>query len=217
MSLSLGGANLRPVRTTYAVTWQEKDRSPFSGRLELRPRGLRFEAVGDGEARPQIVRDVGYDDVAEVRVGRGAADRIGGRPTLVVERRAGGPVRIASIAQAGIVSELAERLAALVLGGRGSSRVVVVVPLREGTRDRVRELLATGPPFDPAGVGLERHEVFLTDSEAVFLFEAPARWVLERLVVDPSLWAAATAWKDVVAGPARLAGDASSWTRSNAA
>jgi hypothetical protein len=205
------------MRTTYAVTWQEKDSSPHSGRLELRPWGLRFEAVGDGEARPQIVRDVGYEDVAEVRIGRVTGDRIGGRPTLVVERRAGGPVRIASVAQAGIVSELAERLAALVLGGRGSSRVVVVVPLKGGNRDRVRELLATGPPFDPAAVGLERHEVFLTDSEAVFLFEAPARSVLERLVVDPSLWAAAAAWKDLVAGPARLAEDAYSWTRSNAA
>jgi hypothetical protein len=217
MSLSRGGANLSPVRTTYAVTWQEKDSPPHSGRLELRPRGLCFEAVGDGEARPQIEREIGYEDVAEVRIGRATADRIGGRPTLVVERRAGGPVRIASVAQAGIVSELAERLAALVLGGRGSSRVVVVVPLKEGTRDRVRELLEAGPPFDPAGVGLERHEVFLTDSEAVFLFGAPARSVLERLVVDPSLWAAAAAWKDLVAGPARMAEDAYSWTRGNAA
>ena len=216
MSASQGRANLSSMRTTYAVTWQEKDSPPHSGRLELRPQGLRFEAVGDGEARPQIVRDVGYEDVAEVRVGRVTADRIGGRPTLVVERRASGPVRIASVAQAGIVSELAERLAALVLGGRGSSRVVVVVPLKEGTRDRVRELLATGPPFDPAAVGLERHEVFLTEREAVFLFGAPARSVLERLVMDPSLWAAAAAWKDLVAAPARLAEDAYSWTPGNA-
>lgn len=112
------------MRTTYAVTWQEQDSPPHSGRLELRPRGLCFEAVENGDARTPIVREVGYEDVAEVRIGRVVADRIGGRPTLVVERRAGGSVRIASVAQAGIVSELAERLAALVLGGQATSRVV---------------------------------------------------------------------------------------------
>jgi hypothetical protein len=53
------------------------------------------------------------------------------------------------------------------------SRVVVVVPLKAGVRDRVRELLEMGPPFDPEAAGLDRHQVFLTDQEAVFLFEAP--------------------------------------------
>lgn len=203
------------MRATYAVTWEEKDSRPHSGRLELGPRGVTFEAVDNGEARTPISREIPYGDVTEVRIGRSEAERIGGRPTLVVERRAAGPVRIASVVQAGIVSELAERLAARVLGGRGASRVVVVLPLKERAHDRVRELLAAGPPFDPAGVGLSRHQVFLTDREAVFVFEAPARSVLERLVADPSLWAAAAAaWEDLVAGPARLAEDAYSWARS---
>ena len=95
--------------------------------------------------------------------------------------------------------------------------MVVVLPLKERARDRVRELLAAGPPFDPAAVGLSRHQVFLTDREAVFVFEAPNRTILERLVADPNLWSAAAAWKDLVAGPARLAEDAYSWTRSDTA
>lgn len=204
------------MRTTYAVTWQEKESPPHSGRLELRPRGLRFEAVENGGARTPILREIAYEDVAEVRIGRVGADRIDGRPTLVVERRSAGPVRIASVAQTGIVSELAERLAALILGGRGTKRVVVVLPLKERARDRVRDQLEKGPPFDPAEAGLDRHQVFLTDREAVFVFEAPDSSVMERLVADPSLWAAAAAWHDLVAGPPRLAEDAYSWARTGA-
>ena len=35
----------------------------------------------------------------------------------------------------------------------------------------------------------------------------------DRLLSDDRLWAAAAAWKDVVAGPPRLAEDAYSWSR----
>ena len=53
------------------------------------------------------------------------------------------------------------------------SRLVVVVPLADGAKDRARELLDKGPPFDPNATGLERHSVYLTDHEAVFIFETP--------------------------------------------
>ena len=51
--------------------------------------------------------------------------------------------------------------------------LAVVLPLVEGKRESVRALLAQGPPFDPEAVGLARHQVFLGDEEAVFVFEAP--------------------------------------------
>ena len=31
---------------------------------------------------------------------------------------------------------------------------------------------ASDPPFDPEALGLDRHQVFLTASEAVFIFES---------------------------------------------
>jgi hypothetical protein len=204
-----------PMPTTYAITWDEAGHRPYSGKLELRPRALRLEAGADGDLRTSVVREVPYDDVTEVRVGRTALDRIGDRPTLIVERRAGAPLRIASVVQPGIVAELAERLAAVLLGGEGPIRVVVILPLKPGARQQVRELLAQGPPFDPEGVGLERHEVFLTDEEAVFLFEGLARPVLQRLLGRLDVWAAAAAWREHVAGPARLAEDAYSWSRGS--
>lgn len=92
-------------------------------------------------------------------------------------------------------------------------RVLVVVPLKPGVRDRVRELLATGPPFDPEAAGLERHQVFLTDQEAVFLFEAPDQAILDRLAKSPRVRWAAVAWREYLGGRMRLAEVAYSWAR----
>jgi hypothetical protein len=73
--------------------------------------------------------------------------------------------------------------------------------------------LAKGLPFGPQA-GLERRDVFVTEDEAVFLFEPPARHVLEPLLAD-SAWAAGPAWKDLVAGPPRLAEPVYEWLRSD--
>ena len=56
--------------------------------------------------------------------------------------------------------------------------------------------------------------MFLTDQEAVFVFEADDPGAAERLSADGSLWSAAAAWKDLVAGPPRLADDAYSWLQA---
>ena len=69
--------------------------------------------------------------------------------------------------------------------------LVVVLPLRPGARDRARDLLRHGPPFDPDEAGLERHQAFVSEAEAIFLFEAEARESVERLTDDSNLWEAA--------------------------
>jgi hypothetical protein len=201
-----------PRMSSYAVTWQHGDQEARSGRLELVPRGLAFEGVGATGVESETV-DI--SDLREVRVARSVADRISGRQTLVLERCTGKPIRIASIVHPGIISELAEHLASQLGEEHSMSRAVVVVPLREGASRRAAELLHKGPPFDPEEVGLERHHVFLTDQEAVFLFEADDPGAAERLAADGSLWSAAAVWKDLVAGPPRLADDAYSWLRSH--
>jgi hypothetical protein len=167
------------VRTTYAVTWVEGDGPRYAGKLELGRRELRLEAGTNGSGTGVVVREIAYSDLSEVSVGRTGKDRIGDRPALVLKRRFGDPIRIASVVQAGIVSELAERLAAVLLAA--PTRVVVVLPLQPGARERVRALLAEGPPFDPEAAGLDRHQVFLTDREGVFLFEAARPSVIGRL------------------------------------
>ena len=96
------------------------------------------------------------------------------------------------------------------------SRLVIVVPLHQGEADHAQALLRKGPPFDPDAAGLERHHVFLTDHEAVFVFEADAHDAVVRLASDPTLWEAVAGWTDLVAGPPRLAKDVYSWVRSHA-
>ena len=95
------------------------------------------------------------------------------------------------------------------------SRVIVVLPLKKGAFEQMRELLAKGPPFDPGEVALDLYQVFLTSREAVFVLEASTQSLLERLVADPG-WAGIAAWQDHVAGPARAAEDAYSWARTHA-
>jgi hypothetical protein len=199
------------MKTSYAVTWQEGAGPVHSGKLELRPRGLMLEGSdGSGALR----RDIGYDQLTGVQVARAVPDRLCGRPTLVVDRRSTASLRIAGVSQPGIISELAEHLTALRFGERPHlSRLVVVLPLEQGARERAHVLLQKGPPFDPDAAGLERHHVFLTDDEAVFVFEAEAPDAVEQLASDQTLWSAVAGWSDLVAGPPRLAEDVYSWVR----
>jgi len=62
-----------------------------TGKLELLPRALHLEGRDES-------REVPYDGVAAVRVGRSASDRINGGPAVVVERRSGDPITIATVA-----------------------------------------------------------------------------------------------------------------------
>lgn len=91
--------------------------------------------------------------------------------------------------------------------------LVILLPLKHGARDRARNLLRRGPPFDPDAAGLKRHQAFVGEQEAVFLFEADAREVVERLADDASLWQAAPGWTELVSGPPRLAEGVYSWVR----
>jgi hypothetical protein len=159
-------------------------------------------------------REIAYDHLAEIRIGRSAEERIDGRSSLLLAPVTGETVSIASVAQAGVVAELAERLAALQLGAEAARRIAIVLPLKDGAHEAVRALLEAGPPFDPDALGLDRHQVFLTGSEALFIFESGlGAKALEPLLADPELWQSAAAWHEHLAGPPRIAEDVFSWER----
>ena len=101
------------METTYGVVWKEGAKPLARGRLELLPRSVRLDGMaGSVPAR----REIAYEDLSGIRVGRSSDDRIDGYPTLVLALRIGETVSIASVAQAGVISEIAERLAILQLG-----------------------------------------------------------------------------------------------------
>jgi len=197
--------------TTYAVKWREPDGQTFVGRLALGPRTLRLDGRRRGAEGPAVKRQFGYEELRGLRIGSRGADRLDGRPALVVER-ADGPYLVADAGMgAPIVQELVDRLADLRL--TAPRKATVVVPIKEGVIERVRDLVAQGPPFDPAETPLTRHELLLTPREAIFVFEAETEDGLRALLGQLDIWAAAATWGRLVAGTPRLAAIAYAWER----
>jgi hypothetical protein len=94
------------------------------------------------------------------------------------------------------------------------TRLVVVVPLREDAYDEARRLLERGPPIELEATSFDRHEVYLTRREVVFVFETPrAAAALELPGEDPELWRVAAEWRKVMAGRPRTARTVYAWSR----
>lgn len=194
---------------TYAVSWKQENGSEGTGRLDLDDRGLSLEGRNEGVS---VHHHVPYEEIRSFRLARANGDRLRSRPTLVLDLVGGRRLRVASIAQPGIVSEIADRLAAVRPHGLQSMRAAVVVPFKEGTRETVAELLEQGPPFDPQALSLERHEVFLADREAIFVFEGVPGVVLERLLTGEMLSSAAEAWAPFLDGRMQFADQVYGWS-----
>jgi hypothetical protein len=94
------------------------------------------------------------------------------------------------------------------------NRLAVIAKLRPEAVARAEELIEQGPPFDPTGVGFERHSVFLTGDQAVFVFEGGGLDKLMRsMVKDPSTVGAFRKWEDLIEGMPRIAREAYHWER----
>jgi hypothetical protein len=102
---------------SFGVVWKQNNHPPVAGKLELDPSRLCLEGTDCGELAAYTLP---FRDLIGVRVGREGGDRLDGRPTLLLERSNGDTLRIASLTQAGIVCEIAERLATLQIGHRAA-------------------------------------------------------------------------------------------------
>ncbi len=200
------------MQKRYGVVWREGTLPLATGMLELRPRDLRLEGVAGGLPAANTLP---YEELVGVRVGRSDAERLDGRPTVILEQRSGPRLTLTTVAQPALLGEIVERLTALQIGGEAQRRTVVVLPIHEHAHAAVREILDAGPPFDPAQLpGLERHEVFLTLGEVVFLFDSSfGAHAIEPLLTDPELWKTAAAWHEHLAGPPRIADEVYAWRR----
>jgi hypothetical protein len=202
------------MKATYGVIWQNGGLL-HAGKLELASSAIRLE--GAAAAGESVVEEFPFRELAGVHIARAGADRLEGLPTLVLERANGDSVRIASVAQGGIVYELAEKLSSIKLEAvAGSRRVAIVVPFKSEHRAAVQQLVEQGPPFDPELMALERHDVFVTDREAIFLFEGPdGGHVVERIIAQPGLWRGALAWRKYLDGQPRVARQAYTWSHAS--
>ncbi len=66
------------------------------------------------------------------------------------------------------------------------SPFVVTARLKPGAGAEASRLVGEGPPFDLEASGLERHYVFLTGDEIIFLFEVRARPARGAEARDPA-------------------------------
>ena len=99
--------------TTYAVIWREREVS-YAGVLELGGHGFTLE--GTSRTEPRTVHELRCRRVVRIQVGRSPADRIDGRPAVIVELHDGRKLSIASAAGVGFGQEIADRLRQLVQG-----------------------------------------------------------------------------------------------------
>lgn len=117
------------------------------------------------------------------------------------------------------ISEVSEKLAALHANeahrsDKAHRSIAIVVPLAKGRCDVVRAFLEEGPPFEPSTIGLESHKVFLTDREAVFVFETEqGAKALERILSEPDLWDVVSSWEHCLSEEPRLATAVYEWPK----
>jgi hypothetical protein len=198
----------------YAVVWCESDGPRFVGRLSVGVEGLRLRgASAEGELWDRVL---GPDDIVGVRLVRPGRDDVEGSRSVVVEQGDGSCLSVVAVDGAGVLFEIANLAAEL--SGRArrmSTGVAVEVPIRRGHRDRVRELVRHGPPFDPAAVpALESHDVYVGSDYVIFIFRGEnVRDAVEKLMHTRSVWTAAAAWTQSIAGRPYILEHGYAWHR----
>jgi hypothetical protein len=76
----------------------------------------------------------------------------------------------------------------------------------------VREFVEKGPPFEPSTIGLKSHQVFVTDREAVFVFETEEGVkAFERILAEPELWDVIASWEHCLSDELRIATAVYDW------
>jgi hypothetical protein len=94
-------------------------------------------------------------------------------------------------------------------------RVAIVARLKEGSGPRAAQLIAGGPPFDRAELGLVTHSIYLSADEVVFVFEGhDVEWLVEELIDDPfqhQIPSALGQWRAIVDGSPRIARQRFGW------
>ena len=93
-------------------------------------------------------------------------------------------------------------------------QLAVVARLKPDAETKAKALIEAGPPFDPDVVGLERHAIYLSSGEVVFVFEGPDVEYVRDIVDDPHRSPVFTAWTELLDGSPRIARIAYSWDRT---
>lgn len=200
-----GLTSLRPEvgSSAYPVVWSALAGELATGRLTAERDALLLEGSASGGRLMRF--SLAYRDLAGVRVGRAAEERLNGRATLVIEQSDGRLLLVQPL-EATLLHELADLFATLCAREEPVDEVAVVLSLKPGTVDLARSFVTRGPAFDPADKSLGKHTVFLTEREVIFVFSGDdACESVRQIMRDPSMWGALDRWRDCMDGAPRLA------------
>jgi hypothetical protein len=94
-------------------------------------------------------------------------------------------------------------------------RVAIIARLKPRSERRTAELVEAGPPFELTETGIVRHSIYISASEAVFVFEGhQVEWIVDQLVDEPfqlELHRALDQWREIVDGQPRIARERFGW------
>ena len=204
----------QPAPLSQAVVWRRPGGELYRGRIDVDDRGLRLAGAGPEGALSAV--SIPYDELAGIHIGRAERERVNGLRSLIVESEREDPIHLASVERMSAIFEIGALLVELRAQKTAlTTSVAVVVPLKAGSVENARALVREGPPFDPA-VRFERHHVFVSEREAVFVFEGEdVKRAVDQLARVPAVWKAATAWSECLEGPPRIAEEGYGWARSD--
>jgi hypothetical protein len=93
-------------------------------------------------------------------------------------------------------------------------RIAVIARLKPESEKRATELIEAGPPFDPEQLGFDRHTVFMSGNQVVFVFEGgQLDHLLHGIVRDPDNLKVFGAWEPIIDGFPTVAREAYTWQR----
>jgi hypothetical protein len=95
------------IQARYPIVWFEQPGPTYAGSISLGPASLTLDGVSGGER--QIV-ELAYADLERVRMAGMGDERVSGRPTLVLTARPSRIFRLAAVAGAGVMREVADAL-----------------------------------------------------------------------------------------------------------
>jgi hypothetical protein len=197
--------DLDEMQERFAVVFRE-GAAEASGRLDVEPDRLLLQGVS---ARGELTLEIPCSELRAVRVVQSLSERLNGYRTLVLERSNGPAIQIAPLGVA-FVPEIVSLLSSLT--NPDGDALAVRVALKEDCLARARELLAKGPPLDPASLGLSSHDVYLREGEAVFVFRgSDVRARVSKALAHPAVWSAGLAWQRCFASAPQIVDAADVW------
>ena len=95
------------IRGSYPIVWRELHGPTYAGWLSVGPGSLTLDGFGDGAHE---VAQVTFDDLLSVRMAAASDERLGGRPTLIIEVKPHRRFQIVAVGGLGALREVADAL-----------------------------------------------------------------------------------------------------------